>query len=95
LLSQKYKDIFEEIHKLAEFDGNFKNLRSELKKNSNTPCVPHIGIYLSDLMKIEENNKDLINDSSLINFQKSRLLYDVIKNLKSYQNKKYEIIVNS
>jgi hypothetical protein len=91
-LSHNYKEIFDEIFKVAEFDNNFKKLRTEIKNNSNEPVVPYIGIFLSDLLKIEENS-DFFKDKKIINFQKRRLLYDIIISLKSLQKKKYDLTV--
>ena len=37
------------------------------------PCVPYIGIYLSDLTFIEDGNPEFL-DENLINFQKQEVI---------------------
>lgn len=46
------------------------------------------GIYLTDLTFIEDGNPDYI--SSLINFKKRELVYDVIREIEQYQQKGYD-----
>ncbi len=46
---------------------NYKLLR-EAVKQSQIPCLPYLGVYLSDLTFIADGNADKIED--LINFEK-------------------------
>jgi son of sevenless-like protein len=71
---------------LFKIDKNFTNLRLALK-NSITPCIPHIGLFLSDLTFTEEGNKDYID--SMINFSKCRKLAERIAWIKQYQQVGY------
>jgi son of sevenless-like protein len=52
-----------------------------------TPCIPHIGLFLSDLTFIEEGNKDYLDGK--INFSKSRKLAERIAWIKQYQQEGY------
>lgn len=63
-------------------EGSYKNYRSALH-NSNPPCIPYIGTYLSDLTFIDDGNKNTIN--GLINFSKRQLTYKVISEMQRYQ----------
>lgn len=68
-------------------EKNYKILREEYL-SSEPPCIPFIGIFLTDLTFIEEGNPTTINN--LINFQKFRLIYEVIDNIKRFQgNERY------
>ena len=71
---------------LFKLDRNFLNLRNALK-SSMTPCIPQIGLFLSDLTFIEEGNKDSLDGK--INFSKSRKLAERIAWIKQYQQVGY------
>lgn len=71
---------------LFKAEKNFSNLRTTLK-NSITPCIPHIGMFLSDLTFIEEGNRDLVDN--MVNFSKSRKLAERIAWIKQYQQVGY------
>uniref|UniRef100_A0AC34F2Z2 Ras-GEF domain-containing protein n=1 Tax=Panagrolaimus sp. ES5 TaxID=591445 RepID=A0AC34F2Z2_9BILA len=46
------KSTFEKLKKLFSADNNWESLR-KLTDSRKTPCIPHIGIYLTDLMFIQ------------------------------------------
>jgi hypothetical protein len=54
------------------------------------PCLPYIGIYLTDLTFIEEGNLDELN--GMINFIKRRKIAGVISDLKVFQQTPYRDI---
>jgi son of sevenless-like protein len=51
------------------------------------PCVPFLGVFLTDLVFIEEGNKDMLN--GLINFDKRRKVAYVIREIQQYQQTPY------
>jgi RasGEF domain/RasGEF N-terminal motif len=63
--------------------NNYSALR-QLLKHANPPTLPPLGMYLTDLIMIEDRNDDY-TDRGLINFQKCELVYDVIVDVKEYQ----------
>jgi len=65
----KTVDVFME---LMSSESSFKRYREDLK-SSNEPCVPFIGVTLSDLTFLEDGNPDFIL-GSLINWQKRTLV---------------------
>ncbi|KAJ3442833.1 ras guanine nucleotide exchange factor i-related [Anaeramoeba flamelloides] len=67
-------------------DQSYKNYRQTLH-GANPPCVPYLGVYLTDLTFIEDGNPDKID--GLINFSKRRLVYAVIEEIQRYQSKPY------
>ena len=55
------------------------------------PCIPYLGIFLSDLTFIEEGNPDklVLGGAQLINFVKRRKVAEVILKIQDYQNTPY------
>ena len=52
-------------------DKSYSRLRQELHTRA-PPCLPFVGVYLTDLTFIEEGNRDLLAGTQLINFAKHR-----------------------
>jgi hypothetical protein len=71
------------------FFRNFRELR-EAVKQSEPPCLPYLGIYLSDLTAIENGNLDFVNES-LLNFEKRLMISKVISELRQNQQKPYNL----
>ena len=67
-------------------DNNYKKYRTTLHSVS-PPCLPYVGIYLTDLVFIEEGNGDTFN--GLINFTKRKLVASVIRDFTQYQQVSY------
>jgi hypothetical protein len=82
------KKIFEELKGITDRQKNFANMRKYLKK-VNPPCIPYLGLYLTDLTFIEEGNQDLLN--GLINFFKRHQVSETIRTIKQYQTKPYAL----
>jgi hypothetical protein len=61
-------------------------MRKHLKK-VNPPCIPYLGIYLTDLTFVEEGNPDMVQ--GLINFNKRHLVSELIRSIQQYQLKPY------
>lgn len=85
------------IKQLEEFDtltspnGSFMAYREDLH-NANPPCIPYLGVYLSDLTFIEEGNQDCL-ENGYINFFKRRMVAEVIKEIQQYQQCPYNLQV--
>jgi hypothetical protein len=77
----------EELQQLARPGENFKLLREELKRTSN-PCIPYLGLYMSDLTFLDNGNPNYHGDG-LINFSKCRLIYHQIRDLILRQDKPF------
>ncbi|KAJ6240661.1 ras guanine nucleotide exchange factor i-related [Anaeramoeba flamelloides] len=67
-------------------EQSYKRYRHILH-GANPPCVPYLGVYLTDLTFIEDGNPNKID--GLINFSKRKLVYAVIEEIQRYQSKPY------
>eukprot|EP00056_Hartaetosiga_gracilis_P006497 m.97063 g.97063 ORF g.97063 m.97063 type:complete len:278 (+) comp12484_c0_seq1:257-1090(+) len=56
LLKEKYSDQLERLEEFISIDDHYKNVRDHLS-TTKTPCVPYIGLYLTDLMHLVEKRK--------------------------------------
>lgn len=69
-------------------DKSYSRLRQELHTRA-PPCLPFVGVYLTDLTFIEEGNRDLLAGTQLINFAKHRRTAAVIAEVQRYQLQPY------
>jgi son of sevenless-like protein len=64
---------------------NFINYRTELR-SVNLPCVPFLGLYLTDLTFIEDGNSNVVKSMPhLINIDKRIKTADKIREIQQYQ----------
>ena len=52
-------ESFERLESVMEHTGGFKSYRTSLSK-SEPPCLPYLGVHLTDLMFVEEGNKEWV-----------------------------------
>ncbi len=69
-------------------------LRNLLRSVGGNSCIPHIGIFLKDLVFIDEGNRNQLcipafNDNKMLNVNKCVRIADRIKNLQLFQYNKY------
>eukprot|EP01087_Luapelamoeba_hula_P024732 TRINITY_DN951_c0_g1_i2.p1 TRINITY_DN951_c0_g1~~TRINITY_DN951_c0_g1_i2.p1 ORF type:complete len:1420 (+),score=271.34 TRINITY_DN951_c0_g1_i2:114-4373(+) len=80
---------YEQIQALMSREKNFKVFREHLH-SVDPPCIPYLGVYLTDLTFIEDANNDYLSDSQkLINFDKRRKISLVIREIQQYQQAPY------
>ncbi|CAF3690493.1 unnamed protein product [Adineta steineri] len=92
-ISKQNKQVINKLQALVHSDGKFKNLRDTLTK-VDPPCVPYLGLYLSDLTFIEESSQD-ISDKQLINFSKMRMKTHIINEIHRFQSTAFKIKHNA
>jgi len=85
-LSQKAKDHFQEFCDLMAPQNNSQALRNAIK-NLEPPCVPYLGIYLTDLTFIEEGNPTMKDNN--VNWQKCARQAEIIVKIQTYQSQPY------
>jgi len=89
LLSKQQLKKYEDIHNLMSRERNFHLFREHLH-SVDPPCIPYLGVFLTDLTFIEDGNKDYLSDSKvLINFDKRRKISSVIREIQQYQQTPY------
>ncbi|EGX53809.1 hypothetical protein AOL_s00004g468 [Orbilia oligospora ATCC 24927] len=82
--------ILESMRTLMGTTRNFGDYR-EMLHLVNPPCVPFLGVYLTDLTFIEDGNPDLIKSTDLINFAKRAKTAEVIREIQQYQSVPYAL----
>ena len=87
-VSSKHQKITEEWGEML-IAHNKILLRERLEK-AQPPCIPFLGLYLTDLFHIEEGNKNTIN--GLVNFRKATLIASVIKRIQKFQKTPYQLL---
>ncbi|CAL8278331.1 unnamed protein product [Merluccius merluccius] len=83
------KSLMDRLQKIVSSEGRFKNLRETLK-NCNPPCVPYLGMYLTDLAFIEEGTPNF-TEEGLVNFSKMRMISHIIREIRQFQQAPYRI----
>ncbi|XP_043941161.1 ras-specific guanine nucleotide-releasing factor RalGPS2 [Protopterus annectens] len=92
LLSRKDKAMFEKLEYLISKEYNYKRLRDFISSLKMTPCIPYLGIYLSDLTYIDSAYPS--TGSILENEQRSNLMNNILRVISDLQlSCEYEISV--
>ncbi|KDN46450.1 hypothetical protein K437DRAFT_107336 [Tilletiaria anomala UBC 951] len=90
-VNQKHVTVLESLNKVMQSSKNFADYREMIHK-LNPPCVPFLGVYLTDLTFIEDGNPDrLKTDERLINFGKRQKTAEVVKEIMIYQSTPFNL----
>jgi son of sevenless-like protein len=90
-VNQRHLQMFENMKNILAPTKNFSKYRETLRQ-LNPPCVPFLGVYLTDLTFIEDGNSDrLKTDERLINFSKRQMTADKIQEIMIYQSTPYNL----
>lgn len=75
MIPASHKKAFESLCDLTTNAGNYKQYR-RIIASVKPPCIPYIGIYLTDLTFIRDGNPNdiMVEENKLINFSKRRML---------------------
>jgi len=70
-------------------ENNFSTFRHTLH-NETPPCIPYLGVYLTDLTFLEQGTTDVLpSNTELINFAKRQKIALVIREIQQYQQTPY------
>jgi len=87
---------YKELETLLNSEKSFSAYRLALKQ-SELPCVPYLGVFLRDLLYIDEANKGVKideNGNEIINMNKYLLMGDIIMMIKNFQLRPYPFQIN-
>ncbi|KAK4294571.1 hypothetical protein Pmani_032802, partial [Petrolisthes manimaculis] len=88
-VSKTTRQTLEKLQSLVSSDGRFRSLRDALRC-CDPPCIPYLGMYLTDLSFIEEGTPNFTDDG-LLNFSKMRMIAHVIREIRHFQQTPYKI----
>ncbi|KAF9430795.1 hypothetical protein BGZ94_003845 [Podila epigama] len=89
IVPAKTTNLLESLQALTSSARNWAEYRAELH-SVNPPCVPFIGVYLTDLVMIEDGNPDILRSTNNhINFYKRVSTAEVIREIQQYQSQPY------
>ncbi|KAI9298992.1 ras GEF [Neoconidiobolus thromboides FSU 785] len=91
LVPVKTVHLFEHYKALMDTSRNFAKYR-ELLHSVDPPCVPFLGLYLTDLTFNDDGNPDYLPSAPhLINFSKQAKTAETIREIQQFQNSPYSL----
>eukprot|EP01080_Neovahlkampfia_damariscottae_P012015 gene12015-5415_t len=92
-LSENHQIKMKELDRISDPYKSYKILRDIIIGQS-PPCVPYIGMYLTDLTFLEDGNPDVIGEDELINWTKRSLYAQIIRQIQVYQLNDYQKFID-
>jgi len=86
LVPSKQQETFHSLTELVAGLNGFKALR-EFTKAASPPCIPYLGLYMTDLTFVEDGNPTLKN--GMINFWKFQVKYNLLSQIQWFQETGY------
>ena len=90
---QKIRSAFETLSKFMDRENNFMTYRQTLKTAS-PPCIPFMGLYLTDITFINQGNPDRLGDGRMVNFVKYNRLAGILEEIERLRREPFRIPVN-
>ncbi|KAI8811953.1 ras guanine nucleotide exchange factor domain-containing protein [Cladochytrium replicatum] len=87
----KSKTVFEKLRKATDHNQNYADYRSFLRASS-APCLPFLGLYLTDLTFTEDGNPNTRDRGRLINFDKYMKKAKIVQDLQRFQSFAFPLV---
>jgi CRP-like cAMP-binding protein len=87
LVSQKQKEVFEQLTNTMSSQRNFKTYRELLATvNPSTPCVPFLAVFLTDCTYLDDCAPDFLKEygDNFVNWAKWRTFYEKIQEIRRF-----------
>ncbi|CCH46569.1 Cell division control protein [Wickerhamomyces ciferrii] len=92
---EKTMTLMNKMNDLMNSTRNFSEYREHLRFIIDKPCVPFLGVYLSDLTFTTNGNPDhLHGDNKLVNFAKRTKTVEILREISRYQSIPYNLRKN-
>jgi len=88
MIGTRERKEYERMLELVSRNNNYRAIRRAIL-DVKPPCIPYIGVFLTDLTFIEDGNPDFLNNK--INFIKRRKLALLIRDIQTYQQTPYKL----
>ena len=88
--------ILTQLREFLETRKNWERYRSRLSSLSGVPCVPYLGLYLTDLTMIDEAMRKTVahpehEDVTLLNFERASRIAAVHAEIRRFQADRYRL----
>lgn len=92
-ISKAKTKAWDRVRAVMAPQASFSSYRAAIR-TAHPPVVPYVGVYMQDIVFIEDGNPDFLKDRpNWVNFHKRRLLADVIRDLQQYGQSPYNLLV--
>ncbi|KAF9885929.1 cell division cycle- protein [Aspergillus nanangensis] len=88
-VNPRVREALQEMRGVMSSEKNFARYRETLRRTS-PPCVPFLGIYLTDLTFIDDGIPSLLQPE-VINFSKRTKTAEILREMQTYQNMPYNL----